>query len=221
MLIAPVRQTAVVFCGFIVLGVLLVGCMPDPVYRLAAHAPDSTGFWRQRRQVVPHTVDSLQVAAAYARTTDEGHKFRLAFVNRSPAPVTVDPTDVYAVVTKKLSDRERVHIVEEETQDGTPEYEMYRDTLTTADTLYARNPEQVLLRIDKERAREEAAAERDATADALFHTLDAVSEIASGPESPDERAADAAEDTEYQLQSAENRARRRRTRARLHQRRAR
>lgn len=167
------------------------------------------------------TVDSVQVAAAYARTTDEGHKFRLAFVNRSPTPVTVDPTDVYAVVTKKLSDREQVHIVEEETQDGTPKYEMYRDTLTTADTLYARNPERVLLRIDKERAREEAAAEHDATADALFHTLDAVSEIASGPESPDERAADAAEDTEYQLESAEDRARRRRTQARLRQRRAR
>ena len=209
-------------CALILFGGLLVGCAPDPVYRLRAHAPDSTGLWQQGRQVVTRTGDRLQVAAAYARTTAEGHKFRLAFVNRSATPVTVDPTDVYAVVTKKLSNNERVHVVRDADAPGdAPRYDVYRDTLSTADTLYARNPERVLLEIDKERAREAAEAENEAAAHALFLALDAVSESASGSQSPDERTADATEDTESRLNRAEERAETRRTKARLSQRRAR
>lgn len=81
---------AVTACALLALG-FLTGCTPDPVYRLSARAPDSTGFWDQGRQVVTRTIDSLQVAVSYARTTNEGHKFRLAFVNRSSDLVTVDP----------------------------------------------------------------------------------------------------------------------------------
>ena len=209
-------------CALILLGGLLVGCAPDPVYRLRAHPPDSTGFWQQGRQVVTRTVDSVQVAVAYARTTDEGHKFRLAFVNRSAAPFTVDPANVYVVVTRKLSGENRVHVVKDEGGHGeAPTYDVYPDTLSTADTLIARNPEQVLLQIDKEQARAEAETENDDAANAFFLTLDAVSEIASGPPSPDERTADAAEDAEAQLRRAEERAENRRAQAGLSQRRAR
>jgi hypothetical protein len=197
----------------------LTGCSPDPVYRLQARAPDSTSFWDQGRKVVTHTVDSLQVAVSYARTTDEGHRFRLAFVNRSSSPVTVDPLGVYAVVTEKLSEEERVQISRYD--DGTTDYVMQRDTLSTADTLYARNPEQVLLRIDKERSRVEADAEEAAGLNALSATLDAVSEIADPPQTPEERSADAAEDAEEDREQAKERAEYRRTRARLGQRRAR
>jgi hypothetical protein len=54
---------------------------------------------------VTHPVDSLQVVVSYANTTNDGHKFQLAFINRLSAPVTVDPLGVYAVITEKLSDR--------------------------------------------------------------------------------------------------------------------
>jgi hypothetical protein len=209
-------------CALILFGGLVVGCAPDPVYRLSAHAPDSTGFWQQGRQVVTRTVDSVQVAAAYARTTDEGHTFRLALVNRSTRPVTVNPSDTYAVVTQRLSKERHVHVVQDTLRgEGSPDYEFRRDTLSTADTLHARNPEQVLLRIDKEQARQEAKAERDAAARGLFLTLDAVSEIASPPRSPEERTADAAEDAASQLERTEARAESRRTQARLGHRRAR
>lgn len=218
----------------LLLASLLAGCTPDPVYRLHTQAPDSTSFWQQGRQVVTHTVDSLEVAVAYARTTHDGHKFRLAFVNRSTRPITVDPLDIYTVVTKKLSgerqmpdqisqydDGERISRYDDGEDEPAPSTVYYRDTLSTADTLYARNPEQELLEIDKARAREKAAAETDAAVNALFLTLDAVSEVASGPQSPGERTADAVEDTEYQLERAENRAEHRRTQVRLGRRRAR
>ena len=48
-----------------------------------------------------------------------------------------------------------------------------------------------------------------------------MSEIAAGAQTPEERTADATEDTEYQLERAEERAENRRTQARLSQRRAR
>lgn len=80
---------ALAVCGFLLVVGLVAGCTPDPVYRLRARAPDSTSFWDQGRQVATHTADSLQVAISYAQTIDEGHKFRLAFVNRSSTPVTV------------------------------------------------------------------------------------------------------------------------------------
>jgi hypothetical protein len=221
--VRPVRVSSSIrfpqaLCALVFLVGLLSGCAPDPVYRLRAHDPDSTGFWQQGRQVLTRTADSLQVAAAYARTTNEGHKFRLAFVNRSSVPYTVDPTEVYAVVTKALSDERYAHPVENE--QGTT-YEFRRDTLSVADTLRARDPERVLLQIDRERARAEADAEKDAAASAFFLTLDAVSEIASGPQSPDERTADAAEDTEAQLRRAEEQDENRRAQSRLSQRRAR
>jgi hypothetical protein len=91
-------------CALLAVG-LFTSCTPDPVYRLRAHAPDSTSFWDQGRKVVTHTVDSLQVVVSYANTTNDGHKFQLAFINRLSAPVTVDPLGVYAVITEKLSDR--------------------------------------------------------------------------------------------------------------------
>jgi hypothetical protein len=211
--LAPVLTVCVLFA------VGLTGCSPDPVYRLRAQAPDSTSFWDQGKQVVTHTVDSLQVAVSYARTTNEGHKFRLAFVNRSSHPITVDPLGVYAVVTEKLSEEERVQISRYD--DGSTDYVMRRDTLSTADTLYARNPERMLLKIDKERSRVEADAEEAAGLDALSATLDAVSEIADPPQTPQERTADAAEDAEEDREQAERRARRQRRRASLGRRRAR
>ena len=211
-------RRAIFLCGLVLLIGLLARCAPDPVYRLDARAPDSSSIWQRGRQVVTHTVDSVQVAVSYAQTTNVGHKFRIAFVNRSSASVTVDPLGTYAVVTEKLSTKERVQI--SRYAEDTPKYVYRRDTLSTADTMYARNPEQRLLEIDKERAREEAAAKNDAAANALFLTLDAVSEIAAGPQTPEERTADATEDTEYQLERAEERAENRRTRARLSQRRA-
>lgn len=205
-------------CGLVVFGGLLSGCAPDPVYRLDARAPDSSSIWQQGRQVVTHTVDSLQVAVAYARTTNAGHKFRLAYVNRSSSRITVDPIDVYAVVTETLTEKQRVEITRYD--EDVPNYTYRRDTLSTADTLYARNPEQELLEIDKDQSQKEASAETDAAANAIFLTLDAVSEIAAGPQTPEERTADATEDTEYQLERAEERADRRRAQARLSQRRA-
>lgn len=220
MRIRTVLAPALTTCALLTVGVF-TGCTPDPVYRLRAQAPDSTNFWEQGKQVVTRTVDSLQVAVSYARTTDDGHKFRLAFVNRSSEPVTVDPLGVYAVVTEKLSDREQVQRTRPEYGREVIEY-VYRrpDTLSTADTLYARNPEQVLLRIDKERSREEAEAEEAAGLNALSATLDAVSEIAEPPQTPEERAADAAEDAEEDRERAERRARHERRRAQLSQRRA-
>ncbi len=207
-------------CALLAIG-LFTGCTPDPVYRLRAHVPDSTSFWDQGREVVTHTVDSLQVAVSYANTTNDGHKFRLAFINRSSAPVTVDPLGVYAVVTEKLSDRKRIKRTRYDSTRGREftGYVFRRDTLATADTLYARNPERVLLEIDKERSREEAEAEEAAALDALSVTLDAVGEIADPPQSPEERTADAAEDAEEERKRAERRARRERRRARLGQRR--
>jgi hypothetical protein len=215
--LARVRHGTALF-GRLLLVALLSGCTPDPVYRLDARAPDSSSIWQQGRQVVTHTVDSLQVAVAYARTTDAGHKFRLAYVNRSSSRITVDPLDVYAVVTETLTEKKRVQITR---YDDEGSYVYRRDTLATADTLYARNPERRLLAIDKEQSQQEASAKTDAAANAIFLTLDAVSEIAAGPQTPDERTADATEDTEYQLERAEERAENRRTQARLSQRRAR
>ncbi len=205
-------------CALLVVG-FVTGCTPDPVYRLRAQAPDSTSFWDQGEKVVTHTVDSLQVAVSYARTTDEGHKFRLAFVNRSSDPVTVDPLGIYGVVTEKLSEEERVQVSRYD--DGKSDYVVRRDTLPTADTLYARNPEQVLLEIDKEQSREEAEAEEAAGLNALSATLDAVSGIADPPQTSEERAADAAEDAEEEQEQAERRARRQRRRASLQRRRTR
>ena len=98
-------------------------------------------------------------------------------------------------------------------------YVFHRDTLATADTLYVRNPERVLLEIDKDRSQEEAEAEEAAVLDTLSVTLDAVGEIADPPQSPEERAADAAEDAEDERNRAQRRARRERRRARLGQRR--
>jgi hypothetical protein len=95
-------------------------------------------------------------------------------------------------------------------------YVFHRDTLATADTLYVRNPERVLLEIDKDRSQEEAEAEEAAVLDTLSVTLDAVGEIADPPQSPEERVADAAED---ERNRAQRRARRERRRARLGQRR--
>jgi len=95
-------------------------------------------------------------------------------------------------------------------------YVFHRDTLATADTLYVRNPERVLLEIDKDRSQEEAEVEEAAALDALSVTLDAVGEIADPPQSPEERAAGAAED---ERNRAQRRARRERRRARLGQRR--
>jgi hypothetical protein len=217
--LAPVLTASVLFA----VGVL-TGCTPDPVYRLRADVPDSTGFWDQGKKVVTHTVDSLQVAVSYARTTNEGHRFRLAFVNRSSEPITVDPLGVYGVVTEKLSARkEGVQRTWYDSTNGTEvtSYVYRRDTLSTADTLYARNPEQVLLNIDKERSRAEADAEEAAGLNALSATLDAVSEIADPPQTPEERTADAAEDAEEDREQAERRARRRRRQSSLGQRRAR
>lgn len=210
----PILTACIVFA----VGVL-TGCSPDPVYRLHAEAPDSTSFWDQGKKVVAHTVDSLQVAVSYARTTNEGHRFRLAFVNRSSKPVTVDPLGVYTIVTEKLSEEERVQISRYD--DGRTDYVMRRDTLSTADTLYARNPERMLLAIDKERSRVEADAEEAATLNALSATLDAMSEIADPPKTPEERTADAAEDAEEGRERAERRARRERRQASLGRRRAR
>jgi hypothetical protein len=203
--------------------VLLIGLSactsPTTVYRLDAQAADSSAFWQQGRRVVTQTIDSLQVAIAYARTGDEGHNFRLAFVNRSATPVAIDPTSIYAVVTQKVTEDRHVHVVEREGK--SPTTELRRDTLTAADTLRARNPENVLLELDKAQARAGADARSDARAQAFFLMLDAVSEIASGPQSPEERTATAAEDTESQLRYAEEQAKNRRTQARLGQHRAR
>ncbi|HKL88596.1 MAG TPA: hypothetical protein VJ884_06290 [Salinibacter sp.] len=218
MSVPPSVQRAIFLGGLGLLAGLLVGCAPDPVYRLDARAPDSSSIWQRGRQVVTHTVDSVQVAVAYARTTDPGHKFRIAFVNRSSSSVTVDPLGIYAVVTEKLSTKERVKISRYDEE--VPNYVYRRDTLSTADTMDARNPERRLLEIDKERARAEAEAANDRATNALFLTLDAVSEIAAGPQTPEERTADATADTQYRLERAEERAENRRTQARLSQRRA-
>lgn len=214
----PHIAPALAACALFAIGVL-TGCTPDPVYRLHAQAPDSTSFWDRGKKVVTHTVDSLQVAVSYARTTNEGHKFRLAFVNRSSNPVTVDPLGIYAVVTEKLSEEERVQI--SRYADGRTDSVMRRDTLSTADTLYARNPERMLLKIDKERSRVEADAEEAAGLNALSATLDAVSAIADPPQTPEERTADAAEDAEDDREQAERRARLRRRNAGLGRRRTR
>jgi hypothetical protein len=218
------RPSAVAFLlGGLLLGGLFGGCSPAPVYRLSADVPDSTGFWEQGRHVVSRTVDSVQVAVAYARTTGEGHKFRFAFANRSSTVFTVDPTRVRAVVTRRLSEKRRVLVAENNgyRDDTPPEYEFRRDTVATADTLYARNPEQMLLNIDKEQSRAAADARRDAAASAIFLTLDAVSAVASTAQTPDERTADATENTEAQLRRAEKKAENQRTQSRLSQRRAR
>lgn len=104
--------------------------------------------------------------------------------------------------------------------DETTDYASRRDTLSTADTLHACNPEQVLLEIGKERSREEAEAEETAGLYALSATLDAVGEVADPPQTPEERAADAAEDVEDERERAEDRARRQRRQSRLGQSRA-
>ncbi len=211
-----VRPFLALFC-ILLFGGGLSGCYsPDFVYRLDASAPDSAGFWRQGRQVVTRTVDSVQVAVSYGRTTDEGHKFQLAFVNRSRDPVTVVPTDIYAVVTRKLKDGEHAVATraERSSSGAVPRWDTAA-TRTARDTLSALDPERKLLAIDRERSRREERAENDATADALFLTLDAVSEIATVAQSPEERTADATEDREYQAQRAKEDARRQRIQSRL------
>jgi hypothetical protein len=177
-------------CAALLLGSLLAGCSADPVYRLSADAPDSTGFRDRGRHVVTRTADSVQVAVAYARTTNEGHKFRLAFVNRSSTVFTADPARVRAVVTRRLSKKRRVLVAENngDRGDSPSEYEFRRDTVAPADTLSARDPEQMLLYIDKEQSRAAASARRDAAASAIFLTLDAVSAVASPPRTPEEEA---------------------------------
>lgn len=99
--VSALRRSFLVTCGALLLAVLLVRCTPDPVFRLQAQAPDSTSVWQEGRRVVTQTVDSVQVAVAYGRTTDAGHKFRLAFVNRSRTSVTATPSQAYAVVTRR------------------------------------------------------------------------------------------------------------------------
>jgi len=209
--------------GALLFGNLFGGCSPDPVYRLSAEVPDSTGFWKQGRHVVSRTADSVQMAVAYARTTSAGHTLRFAFANRSSTIFTADPTKVRAVITRRLSEKRRVLVGENNgyRDDTPPEYDFRRDTVATADTLSARDPEQMLLNIDKEQSRAAADARRDAAANAIFLTLDAVSDAASPPRSADERTADATEDTKAQLRRAEKTAENQRTQSRLLQRRAR
>lgn len=207
--------------SLVLLAGLLLGCTSaQPVYRLDARSADTSSVWVQGRQVISRTADSLQVAVAYDRTTDDGHKFRLAVANRAGSARTIDPTDVYAVVTRRVTEERHVYPAPDETgDDGTPGYEFRRDTLAVADTLWALDPEQVLLRIDRAQARAEAEAANDATTSALIATLDAVSTIAAGPQAPEERTADASEDIEYQLNRSEEQAENRRTLSRLGQRR--
>ena len=117
------------------------------------------------------------------------------------------------MVTETLTENRRVEITRYAAD--APSYAYRRDTMATADTLYARNPERRLLAIDREQSQQEASAEADAAANAIFLTLDAVSEIAAGPQTPEERKADATEDTAAQLGRAEKRADTRRTPSRL------
>lgn len=198
---------------------LMLGCAsPQPVYRLDAQSADSSSVWRQGRRIVTRTVDSVQVAVAYGRTTSEGHKFHIAYANRSGTSRTFDPQNVFGVVTGRRSSYKRkvqVETGEEETEDG-PHYEYRRVTLTATDTMPARDPEEMLLRIDRQQARATAEAANDATANALISVLDAVNTFASPAPSPEERTAEASEE----LSRAADRAENQRTQNRLQQRRA-
>ncbi|HHP7238402.1 hypothetical protein [Longibacter sp.] len=161
--------------GFIVL--VGTGCTPDPVYRLQSTVPDTTADWLQGRKYVTRSTDSLTVTMAYVRTTDDGHKFDVRIENRTRRTIIAEPSRVFADV---------YYMVPKPDTTVPPEsFVQHR--------VWARNPEQALLAIDRQA---EAVEADERTARGLY-ALESVADVAAdAADGPDTDAEDEREATE-------------------------
>lgn len=177
----------------LVAGVLMACASAEPVFRLDATSADSSAAWVQGRQVIPHTADGLRTFIAYDHSIGHSHVFHLGVENRSDTPVLVDPARVYASLEMEIPGFEDIDM----------------EGPRARDTVAARDPEAKLLALDKARSREVADEMNDRLMNGLVLTLDAAGDVAdsfSGGRTDEERAADAAEDAEWAVRRAEDRA---------------
>jgi hypothetical protein len=177
----------------LVAGVLMACASAEPVFRLNATAADSSAAWVQGRQVVARTVGGLRTLIAYDHSTDHSHVFHLGVENRADTTVLIDPSRTYAALQRMPPGFEGMDL----------------KAPMTADTVSVRDPEAKLLALDMARSREAADEMNDRLVNGLVLTLDAAGDVAdsfAGGRTDEERTADAAEDAEWALRRAEDRA---------------
>lgn len=173
----------------LVVAVLLLstGCVPDPVYRLSSTVPDSTADWIQGRKFVTRSSDSLRMTVAYVRTTDQGHKFDVHIENRSDATVMAEPSRIFADVYYMVPSPDTIAPAED--------FVMER--------IWAQDPEQMLLEIDRRTEKVEAEERTSQGLYALGAVTSAAADVADGADTEEEDQTEAIE----RLERSERRAR--------------
>ena len=162
---------------------LAAGCTPEPVYRLELADNEPASYWDFGQAVAAQEDAGIAVEVAYDWTSYEGHVLDVEVTNRSDSTVLVDPAAFYYLALRRLAD-------------------------TSGTTVHALDPEAYLLELDLNESRE-VAQERTALA---FEAVGAVAEFAgevataNEPQTPEEEAAEAAEDLEDEIHYAERAA---------------
>lgn len=149
----------------LVLLVVLTGCSPRPVHRLAADDPGE-GRWHQGWQIRTASADGIVAEVAYVRPEGPDHVLWVRVINDSDEEVVVDPAvfEAHAYNVYRLIE-------------ARPE---------TGRTAAARDPEAALLEADLRASRDLASAQTRAGLAAVSAVATTVAVVADPPDTDEE-----------------------------------